>query len=118
MYFDQIPGEKFLMHYLQKSVIFSINNKIIKKGRLVLFKRFHYFIQFSLITEKSMKETFDVPIPFKIESYIDEGLLYFDYRLNSLEVEHLPIFSEKVSSIYFDKILEIQLTDTYTLASL
>lgn len=118
MYFDQIPGERFLVPCLQKNLSFSINNKSIKRGKLILFKRFHYFIQFSLISDKGFKETFDVPIPFKIEDYGDEGLIYFDYRLSSLEVDSLPLISDKVSSIYFDKILEIQLVNICKLASL
>ena len=118
MHFDQIPGEDFLVFCLQKNLSFCLNNKAIKRGKLLLFKRFHYFIQFSLITDKGTKETFDVPIPFRIENHMDEGLVYFDYRLASLEVENLPIITDKVSSVYFDKILEIQLVNTCMLASL
>ena len=105
---EQIPGERFLVSFLQKNLKFSINNKLIKKGKLILFKRFHYFIQISLISEKGTRENFDLPVPFKVENYNEEGLLYFDYRLNSLEVENLPRIPQKVCSIYFDKILEIQ----------
>lgn len=115
---DQIPGEQFLVQCLQKNISFSINNRTIKRGRLLLFRRFHYFIQIALLTEKGTRENFDVPIPFKIEDYLDEGLIYFDYRLKSLEVDILPIISEKVSSIYFDKILEIQVINTCKLVCL
>lgn len=115
---DQIPGEHYLLQCLQKNVSFSINNRAIKRGRLLLFRRFHYFIQIALLTEKGTRENFDVPIPFKIENHLDEGLLYFDYRLVSLEVESIPIIKEKVSSIYFDKILEIQIINTCTLVCL
>ena len=105
---DQIPGENFLISCLQKNLNFIINHKIIKKGKLLLFKRFHYFIQITLMNEKNVRENFDLPIPFKVESYTDEGLMYFDYRLKALEVEFLPNIPEKVHSIYFNKILEIQ----------
>lgn len=118
MYLDQIPGESFLTGCLQKNVTFSINNKTLKRGRLLLFKRFHYFIQISLLSEKGARENFDVPIPFKIEAHADEGLLYFDYRLKSLEVDYLPLITEKVASVYFDKILEIQIINNYTLSCL
>ena len=110
---DQVPGEAFLVSCLQKNLTFVVNNKIVKKGRLLLFRRFHYFIQISLLNEKSIRENFDLPIPFKVEDYLDEELLYFDYRLKSLEVESLPIIPEKVHSVYFDKILEIQVVNTY-----
>lgn len=118
MYLEQIPGEDFLTSCLQKNVSFSICNKIIKRGRLILFKRFHYFIQISLLSEKGSRENFDVPIPFKVESHQEEGLLYFDYRLKSLEVDYLPLITEKVASIYFDRILEIQIINNYTLSCL
>ena len=115
---EQIPGEEFFIDCLQKSVNFSINGKSIKRGRLLLFKRFHYFIQIALVSERGNRENFDIPIPFKIEEYEDEGLMYFDYRLKSLELENIPIVKEKVSSIYFDKILEIQIVSTCKLICL
>lgn len=109
---DQVPGEPFLLACLQNNVTFSINNKTIKKGRLLLFRRFHYFIQISLLSDKGTRENFDLPIPFKVENYLDEGLLYFDYRLKSLEVDSFPKIPEKVHSVYFDKILEMQVFNT------
>lgn len=118
VHLDQVPGEDFLVECLQKSLSFSINNKAIKRGKLLLFRRFHYFIQIALMSEKGTRENFDIPIPFKIESYIDDGLMYFDYRLKSLEVENVPFITEKISSIYFDKILEIQIINTCKLVCL
>ena len=108
IHLDQVPGEPFLISCLQKNMNFSINNKLIKKGRLLLFRRVHYYIQIALLTEKNLRENFEIPIPFKVENYSDEGLLYFDYRLDSLQVDVLPRIPDKVPSIYFDKILEIQ----------
>lgn len=110
---DQIPGEPFLVSCLQKNIAFSVNNRTLKKGRLILFRRVHYFVQLSLLTEKGTRENIEVPIPYKVEDYSEEGLLYFDYRLKSLEVESLPRIPDKVSSVYFDKILEIQAANTY-----
>jgi hypothetical protein len=105
--FDEVPGESFLLDCLQKQIHFSINNKIVKKGRLLLFRRVHYFIQISLLSDKNIRENFEVPIPFKVENYQDDGLLYFDYRISSLNVKNLPKIPEKVSSTYFNKILEL-----------
>ena len=70
------------------------------------------------MSEKGIRENFDLPIPFKVENYQEEGLLYFDYRLKSLEVESLPIIPEKIHSAYFDKILEIQIINTCKLTCL
>lgn len=104
---EQIPSEPFLMSCLQEIVTFTIGDKILKRGRLLLFKRAHYFIHFSLMTEKNTRENLEIPIPFNIEDYSDEGLIYFDYRLNSLKVKNLPPIPEKINSLYLDKILEI-----------
>ena len=108
IHLDQVPGEPFFVSCLQKNMNFSINNKVIKKGKLLLFRRVHYYIQIALMTDKNVRENFEIPIPFKVEDYSEEGLLYFDYRLDSLQVESLPIIPDKVSSIYFNRILEIQ----------
>ena len=105
--FDEVPGEPFLLDCLQKQVVFSIGDKTIKKGRLLLFRRVHYFIQISLMSDKNVRENFEVPIPFKVENYTEDGLLYFDYRIASLNLKTLPKIPEKVSSTYFNKILEM-----------
>lgn len=109
MLLEHIPGEEFLVKCLQKPISFSINNKVIKRGRLLLYRRFHYFIQITLLSDRGLQENIDIPIPFKVEFYEEDGLMYFDYRMKSLEVDCLPLITEKVSSIYFDKILEIQI---------
>jgi hypothetical protein len=106
---EDLPGQKFLMSCLQKPIKFSINNKIIKQGKLLLFRKTHYYIQISLYTAKATRENFEIPFPFKWENYQKEGLLYFDYRITSLGVDNLPPIVKKVSSSYFDKILEIQI---------
>ena len=111
---DQVPGEPYLIHLLQKSVIFSVGNKTIRKGRLLLFKKYHYYIQMALLSEKGQRENCEFPIPFKIENYPDEGLLYFDYRLKSLDTDFIPKIPERISSVYFNKILEIQIANIYT----
>lgn len=103
---EHVPGELHLIQLLQKPLKFSINNKLIKSGRLLLFRRVHYFIQLALLTEKGVRENFEIPIPFRIESHEEDNLLYFDYRLTSLGVE-IPQLPEKVNSIFFDRILEI-----------
>ena len=118
VHLEQIPGELFLVSCLQKSINFTVNNKSIKRGKLLLFRRFHYFVQLALMSEKGTRENVDVPIPFKVEHYPEEGLLYFDYRIKSLEVETLPLMPDKITSAYFDKILEIQVINNCKLICL
>lgn len=114
----QIPGDSFLVSCLQRNVCFTLNNRQIKRGKLLLFRRIHYFIQVALLTEKGTRENFEVPIPFNVEVHSEEGLMYMDYRLESLGVKNLPKITEKISCLYFNKILELQIIDTCKLTCL
>lgn len=115
-YLENLPGENFLTNALQSSVKFTLGHKIIKQGRLVLFKRTHYYLQVTLLTAKNNKESFEIPIPFKVEEYLNEGLAYFDYRIQGLGgiCQDLNDRLSKVRikninpSQYLNKILEIQ----------
>lgn len=105
---SQSFGEGFFTKNLQQQLSFSINTKTVKKGRLLLFRRNHFFIQITLMSFKNEKESFEIPFPFKVETHEGEGLMYFDYRLGSLNTISTLIVPKKISSSYFNKILEIQ----------
>jgi hypothetical protein len=115
-FLEEIPGENFLQRHLQNPIKFVLGHKIIKQGRLVLFKRAHYYLNITLLTSKNNKESFEIPIPFKVEEYVHEGLAYFDYRLQGLcgldEDINNRLAKAKIKNInpsqYYDKILEIQ----------
>jgi len=115
-FLEELPGEDFFTKYLQTPVKFTLGHKIIKQGKLILYKRTHYYFQITVQTLKHAKESFEIPIPFKIEEHFNEGLIYFDYRLNSL-IGPGDVYFEKLKKIkikninpsqYYDKILEIQ----------
>jgi hypothetical protein len=119
-FLEEIPGETFLQRHLQNPIKFILGHKIIKQGRLVLFKRAHYYLHITLLTSKSNKESFEIPIPFKVEEYVHEGLAYFDYRLQGLcgldEEINNRLAKAKIKNInpsqYYNKILEIQAGNT------
>jgi hypothetical protein len=115
-YLEEIPGENFLQNYLQTSLKFILGQKIIKQGRLIIFKRAHYYLHITLLTSKNNKESFEIPIPYKVETYPHEGLAYFDYRVQGLGGLNEEL-NNKLSKIrikntnpsqYHNKILEIQ----------
>ena len=115
-YLEELPGEAFLTRHLQSPIKFTLGEKIIKQGRLVLFKRAHYYLHITLMTDKSNKESFEIPIPFRVEEYFHEGLAFFDYRLQGL-LGLKSEFNEKLSKVrikntnpsqYYNKILEIK----------
>jgi len=115
-YLEELPGEIFLTRHLQSPIKFTLGEKVIKEGRLVLFKRAHYYLNITLFTSKNNKESFEIPIPFRVEEYFHEGLAYFDYRLQGL-LGLKSEFNEKLSKVrikninpcqYYNKILEIK----------
>jgi hypothetical protein len=113
---EDLPGESFLTKALQFPIKFILGEKVIKQGRLVLFKRTHYYLNITLLTHRDTKESFEIPIPFKVEEYLHEGLAYFDYRLQGLggmdENLNQRLIKAKIKNInpsqYHNKILEIQ----------
>lgn len=115
-FLEEIPGESFLQRHLQSSIKFILGEKVIKQGRLVLFKRAHYYLHITLLTSKNVKESFEIPIPYKVEEYHHEGLAYFDYRLQGLcglqDEINQRLAKVKIKNInpsqYYNKILEIQ----------
>jgi len=119
-FLEEIPGESFLQRHLQCSIKFILGPKIIKQGRLLLYKRAHYYLQITLLTSKNNKESFEIPIPFKVEEYTHEGLAYFDYRLQGLcgldEKINNQLAKAKIKNVnpsqYYNKILEIQAGNT------
>jgi hypothetical protein len=65
-------------------------------------------------TTKKEKEKIEIPIPFEIETYEDEDLVYFDYRIKTLAkhapeiINHLVVYPLKVAgNKFWDTILTI-----------
>jgi hypothetical protein len=112
---NQIPGEQYLVDALQCDLTFQLGKKQIKKGKLILFRRAHFHIIFTMLNSKNNKENFEIPIPYKIEYHPDEKIIYYDYRLKTLaglnsEIEdrlgRVKIRGTEPSQ-YYNKIIEI-----------
>ena len=115
-YVDSYPGEMFFTSSLQNNLIFTLGKKVVKQGRLILFKQAHFYIQLSLLSNKNVKEILEIPIPFYIENYPHEKLIYFDYRFRALAGNDTSI-SQRLQNVtikninpsqYYNKILEIK----------
>lgn len=77
---------KFL---LQKNLQLEFKNKIYKQGKLILFYQRNFYITFVMNTSKKESEKIEIPIPYEIELYEEDNLVYFDYRLKTL-AKHAP----------------------------
>lgn len=72
---------KFL---LQKNVNFEFNNKVYKKGKILLFAQKNFYITFLVSTDKKNRDKIEIPIPYEVEIHEEDELVYFDYRLKTL----------------------------------
>lgn len=79
------PIEETLKYLLQRQITFTINDRVIKKGKLVIFKQNNYCVDLHLNQSQTKKEgllIYTIPIPFTIIK-TSQNIL-FDYRLVSL----------------------------------
>lgn len=114
---DYIPEENFFSKSLQSSISFVLGAKTLKKGRLILFKRAHFCIQFILLTDKGNRETLEIPFPFKTEVKTNENAVYFDYRFltlaNNCKETETVLKDIKIKNIspsqFYDKVLQIHI---------
>ena len=112
--------EKIFTKYFQRQISIKINDEEIKTGKFLLIQNniINNNFYFDLIIENTKKViVFKIPFPFAVDEYLDEGLLYFDYRFKTfakkkailLEVERLAeTLSVDKYSKFYDSIVEIQ----------
>lgn len=102
-----------LKKLLQKNVKLQFKNKAFKSGKLLLYKQNNYHLSLLLHNDKKGSVRFEIPIPFQVESHLDEGAVYFDYRLATLAKRKEPLLQQlkevepAKNSKYYDSILEI-----------
>jgi len=94
--------EQLFKPLLLTTVKFTIDNKVIKQGKLQLFCVKDFFCVFTLInTEKSSKSLlFELPYPFKIKQ-IEAGL-ELDYTIDTFCLSNTKI-KEQANKIKYNK---------------
>jgi len=106
--------EKACKFLLQKEIVIELKNKTHKQGKVVLFYQKNFYITLVMNTPKKDKEKVELPIPYGVEFYEDEDLIYFDYRIKTLS-KHAPdietnllVYPKKISgNKFWDSILLI-----------
>lgn len=108
-----IDLEKTLNYFLQREVNFSIDNKSVKKGRLILCNIRDFYITFYLRHNNEQKR-YELPYPFNV-SITDQGII-FDYTLNTLSCNSddmlyklRSLTKKKNTKIYDNKVLITEL---------
>jgi len=97
-----------LKPFLLTDIVIKTDKKIIKKGKLKLFKIKQYNVSLSLEVEDKIK-TYEIPYPFKIEG--DEDLLILNYHLSSFIPSQYSLFVKLLDSSskskFYDNLLYI-----------
>jgi hypothetical protein len=103
--------EKNISKFLQKNIIFTIEHKTLKKGRLLLFCVKDFFCTFTLLCEEKNNKKIVYEIPYPFDVVVLPNKLVFDYTVrrfckNSAELEESvkKILPEKPSKIFNKKI--------------
>lgn len=99
--------EKQFSPFLQSKITFEINEKVIKKGRLILIAVRDFHIFFALQTDAGDHKQFIMPLPYGVQS-CNDGTLVLDYTLERLALSDKDLLlklrttSRKKNTRFFD----------------
>lgn len=86
--------EDIFKSFLQKNLVFSLDGKILKEGKLFLFNRKDYYLTFYLKINNSDRK-FELPYPFgvkMIDNYIE-----LDYYFSSISKNDTELYYRLIS---------------------
>lgn len=66
---------------LQQKIIFSLNGKVLKSGKLILFCVKDFYLVFT-IQNQNVKKHFEIPYPYSFSEIINS--VVFDYSIHKL----------------------------------
>ena len=118
MLIDHTEIEDALKSLLQKNICLNIKNKLIKKGKLILFKQNNYHIELLFHNAEKEIKKLEIPIPYAVENWSSDKLIYFDYRLTTLTkditlIKTLKSLSRDGNNKFYDTIVEINIAWVY-----
>lgn len=76
--------QKILELLLQRDVHITCNNRILRKGKFILYTVKDYYITLLLKNNKDINKTYDIPYPFDMFYEEEKDNIVFDYTINSL----------------------------------
>jgi hypothetical protein len=94
--------EQIIKPFLLLKATFSIDNKVIKQGKLQLFCIKDFFCTFTLlgIEKENKKIIYELPYPFSIKS--DANNIVFDYTLDAFSLSNAAI-KEQINKVKINK---------------
>jgi hypothetical protein len=74
--------ESDLNYFLQRNIVFVLENKIIKEGKLFLYNEKDYYLIFYMRSGNNEQKKFAIPYPFSVER--KNNYLILDYSLSAI----------------------------------
>jgi hypothetical protein len=102
---------------LLKQVVFTIEEKTVRKGKLLLFSCDDYYVKFVLQTNKNVNKNYEIPYPYKVrhgDSYVTFSYKLLDLcRGNQNKLQYMLIHTTpNGTNKLHDKNLNITVIDT------
>jgi hypothetical protein len=87
--------EKDFNYFLQRNIVFVLDNKIIKEGKLFLYNEKDYYLIFYMKSNNNEQKKFEVPYPFAIHKH--NNYLVLDYSLSTISGGDSELYYKLVS---------------------
>jgi hypothetical protein len=71
-----------IKNLLLKQTVFSLGEKTVRKGRVMLFSCSDYYVKFVIQTNKNVIKNYEIPYPYKVT--YDKSHVNFSYQLFDL----------------------------------
>jgi hypothetical protein len=110
-----VNDEKCFDYFLQRNMAFILDDKVIKKGKLVLVVKKDYYYVFSMYIDGVLKKI-EYPYPFIINEH-GNGLS-LNYHLTSLGIGNYELYYRYLAlnrisnSKLYDRIMRFEIVDT------
>ena len=102
--------ERLFNPLLQQKINFSVNGKVIKNGKLVLFSVKDFYLNFTLITQ-NVKKIYEIPYPYSY--FFKKGNVVLDYSLSKFHhnitdiINYSRLVQPKRPTKFFDTYVEL-----------
>jgi hypothetical protein len=87
--------ESDLNYFLQRNIVFVLENKIIKEGKLFLYNEKDYYLIFYMRSGNNDQKKFEIPYPFSVER--KNNYLILDYSLSAISGGDSELYYRLVS---------------------
>jgi len=105
-----------MKNLLLKQVIFTLGEKTVRRGKLMLFTHDEYYVKFILQTSKSLNKNYEIPYPFRVlhgDSFVKFSYTIADLcKKNQRKIDMVEQNIPEVVNKFHDTRLTITIIDT------